>query len=154
MVKVKEEPEIGSTQNATSKPPLTQNSHSMNHNHMLKLCNNQNHFHHHRIYHHYTYYYHYSINQSESDVVPSGTGDNTAPKFYFGPGFEPQISAADGDVAHDQANGSSAKNTEYVVLFHVNPGVTISFQIGDNTEVLRGEYDILFLMKSLNRNLA
>lgn len=124
--------------NVNAKPPLTQ-PHPMNHNHILKPCNNHNHLHHHKIYHHYTYYHHYSAGQSEADVLSGGTGESTTPKFYFGPGFEPQTSGT--CSVHDQANGGENKNSEYVVFFHVNPGVTISFQIGETTEVLRGEWN-------------
>ncbi|KAK9869631.1 hypothetical protein WA026_003376 [Henosepilachna vigintioctopunctata] len=137
MVKVRDEPEI-EPQNGSRKFPLIQQPLPMNSN-PLKACNNQNHLHQHRIYHHYTYYHHYSINQSETDVLSSGSGDSAAPKFYFGPGFEPQASGTGGCAVHDQARpGNDPKNQEYVVLFHVNPGVTISFQIGDTTEILRG----------------
>ncbi|KAF5275699.1 hypothetical protein FQA39_LY06811 [Lamprigera yunnana] len=78
------------------------------------------------------HYYHYSYSSENSENITNGA---TSPaKFYFGPGFEPQstISNTYGAGPSQGQNGS-----EYVVLFHVNPGVTISFQIGDSFEVLR-----------------
>ncbi|CAA9999606.1 unnamed protein product [Nesidiocoris tenuis] len=45
-----------------------------------------------------------------------------AATFHFGPGFEPQTSPH-----------------QHVVYFHVNPGVTVSFQMGDTVQTLKGQ---------------
>ncbi|KRT86891.1 hypothetical protein AMK59_2989, partial [Oryctes borbonicus] len=55
--------------------------------------------------------------------------------FYIGPGFQPQ-SQMQGSYG---AGPSQTHGSEHIVYFHVNPGVTINFQIGDNMQVLRGE---------------
>ncbi|KAL9708526.1 hypothetical protein quinque_012044 [Culex quinquefasciatus] len=51
------------------------------------------------------------------------------PVFHFGPGFEPQTRPY--CPAHSQPS-------EHVVLFHVNPGVSVTFQIGNSREIIRG----------------
>lgn len=51
------------------------------------------------------------------------------PVFHFGPGFEPQTRPY--CPAHPQPS-------EHVVLFHVSPGVSVTFQIGNNREIIRG----------------
>lgn len=98
-----------------------------------------NHPHHHPPYpHSHLPPYYYQISYPTESTEPNSTNGATSPaKFYFGPGFEPQtqIPNAFGGAGPSQGQNGS----EYVVLFHVNPGVTISFQIGDNFEVLRGK---------------
>ncbi|CAH1396431.1 unnamed protein product [Nezara viridula] len=59
------------------------------------------------------FHYHWSY--------PSG-GPAAQATFHFGPGFEPQTSPH-----------------QHVVYFHVNPGVTVSFQMGDNIQTIKGE---------------
>ncbi|KAF5308351.1 hypothetical protein FQR65_LT18213 [Abscondita terminalis] len=97
-----------------------------------------NHSHHHPPYPHthIPYYYHFSYSSENSENGTNGAA--TPATFYFGPGFEPQsqLRNAFGAGPSQGQNGS-----EYVVLFHVNPGVTISFQIGDSFEVLRERND-------------
>ncbi|XP_066904010.1 fibronectin type-III domain-containing protein 3A [Halyomorpha halys] len=58
------------------------------------------------------FHYHWSY--------PSG-GPAAQATFHFGPGFEPQTSPH-----------------QHVVYFHVNPGVTVSFQMGDNIQTIKG----------------
>ncbi|KAL1123954.1 hypothetical protein AAG570_001724 [Ranatra chinensis] len=50
------------------------------------------------------------------------TGGGAPATFHFGSGFEPQTSPH-----------------QHVVYFHVNPGVTVSFQMGDTVQVIKGE---------------
>ena len=50
------------------------------------------------------------------------TGSPAPATFHFGPGFEPQTSPH-----------------QHVVYFHVNPGVTVSFQMGDTVQVIKGK---------------
>ncbi|XP_055591779.1 fibronectin type-III domain-containing protein 3A-like isoform X1 [Uranotaenia lowii] len=50
------------------------------------------------------------------------------PVFHFGPGFEPQTRPY--CPAHPPS--------EHVVFFHVSPGVSVTFQIGNNREIIRG----------------
>lgn len=52
------------------------------------------------------------------------------PAFHFGPGFEPQTRHY--CPTHSQPS-------EHVVFFHVNPGVSVSFQVGATREIVRGE---------------
>lgn len=51
------------------------------------------------------------------------------PVFHFGPGFEPHSRPY--CPAHPQPS-------EHVVLFHVSPGVSVTFQIGNTREIIRG----------------
>lgn len=82
---------------------------------------------------HYSTHYHYCTYFSDgSDILECADGTASPAKFYFGPGFEPQQPGG-GIRRPGQSQGS-----QYVVFFHVNPGVTISFQMGDNVEILRG----------------
>lgn len=60
------------------------------------------------------FHYHWSY--------PSGAPTASPATFHFGPGFEPQTSPQ-----------------QHVVYFHVNPGVTVSFQTGDNVQVIKGK---------------
>ncbi|XP_075212988.1 miles to go isoform X2 [Lycorma delicatula] len=60
------------------------------------------------------FHYHWSY--------PTAAAASPSPAtFHFGPGFEPQTSPQ-----------------QHVVYFHVNPGVTVSFQMGDNVQVIKG----------------
>ncbi|KAG8271060.1 hypothetical protein J6590_070387 [Homalodisca vitripennis] len=58
------------------------------------------------------FHYHWSYPSTGSTPTPA--------TFHFGPGFEPQTSPQ-----------------QHVVYFHVNPGVTVSFQTGDNVQVIK-----------------
>lgn len=53
------------------------------------------------------------------------------PVFHFGPGFELHQSYC---PTHSQAGPS-----EHIVLFHLLPGVAVSFQIGGALKIIRGE---------------
>jgi hypothetical protein len=68
-----------------------------------------------------------------------------AATFHFGPGFElqQQISqyASCGNAGAAVASSGSnpcCPSQQHVVHFHVNPGVTVSFQMGDNVQVIKG----------------
>ncbi|XP_026676097.1 uncharacterized protein LOC103504830 [Diaphorina citri] len=63
------------------------------------------------------FHYHWSYPSQGAPLPP-----NSSPAtFHFGQGFEPQTSPQ-----------------QHVVHFHVNPGVTVSFQMGDNVQVIKG----------------
>ncbi|KAI5705089.1 hypothetical protein M8J75_011815 [Diaphorina citri] len=62
------------------------------------------------------FHYHWSYPSQGAPLPP-----NSSPAtFHFGQGFEPQTSPQ-----------------QHVVHFHVNPGVTVSFQMGDNVQVIK-----------------
>ncbi|XP_014253277.1 fibronectin type-III domain-containing protein 3A isoform X2 [Cimex lectularius] len=63
-----------------------------------------------------TQHFHYHWSYPTAGPIPTGQAT-----FHFGPGFEPQ----------------TAPN-QHVVYFHVNPGVTVSFQMGDNVQTIKG----------------
>lgn len=93
----------------------------------------------HSFYHFPAYYHHHCTYPTEgAETNGGGSGAGAAPaKFYFGPGFEPQQQGG----GRYGAGPSQTQGGEHVVFFHVNPGVTISFQFGDNMEVLRGKFN-------------
>lgn len=71
------------------------------------------------------------------------------PVFHFG-GFE-----------HIDISGGSARlycpthsqGHEHVVFFHINSGVSVTFQIGGNREVIRGEfYHFIIILKNIKEN--
>lgn len=102
------------------------------------------HFHH--FHHHWTY--------PESGAPCPAAGPAT---FHFGPGFEPQqplpsrYGSGPSQTTPQTQNASTTTSTtttaipnpnaEHIVHFHVNPGVTVSFQIGDNIELIRGKFN-------------
>ena len=96
---------------------------------------------------HYTFHHHCTSSTSSfptvegSDANGTSGGSSAPARFYFGPGFEPHMAHLQGSGGYiaNQQPGGSAHGQEHIVLFHVNPGVTINFQIGDTTEVLRGK---------------
>lgn len=53
------------------------------------------------------------------------------PVFHFGPGFEHQN--------YCPTHSQGPQPHEYVVFFHVNAGVSVTFQISGNREVIRGK---------------
>jgi hypothetical protein len=67
-----------------------------------------------------------------------------AATFHFGPGFEPQQQISQypggntGAAAASSGSNSGCPSQQHVVHFHVNPGVTVSFQMGDNVQVIKG----------------
>lgn len=54
------------------------------------------------------------------------------PVFHFGPGFEHQH--------YCPTHSQGPQPHEHVVFFHVNPGVSVTFQIAGNREVIRGKF--------------
>lgn len=113
---------------------------------------NSNHLHHspHQYFHHYHHHWSYpASNLASSSVVggaPSPAGSNvTAATFHFGPGFEPQQQISRypsgsnaGSTAASSGSNPGCPSQQHVVHFHVNPGVTVSFQMGDNVQVIKG----------------
>lgn len=114
--------------------------------------NSSNHLHHspHQYFHHYHHHWSYpASNLSSSSVVggsPSPAGTSvTAATFHFGPGFEPQQQISRypsgsnaGAAAASSGSNPGCPSQQHVVHFHVNPGVTVSFQMGDNVQVIKG----------------
>lgn len=66
----------------------------------------------------------------------------TEPAFHFGPGFEPRQIGQQ----HGTSNTSQTSNSEHVVFFHVSPGVSVTFQVAGNREVVRGKCKIFELI--------
>lgn len=78
------------------------------------------------------------------------------PAFHFGPGFERAANTSIMEIQHNQrqmtcpthgtqnaqqptvVNGNNGSQ-EHVVFFHVSPGVSVTFQIGNSREVVRGK---------------
>lgn len=56
------------------------------------------------------------------------------PVFNFGPGFEPP--------SRPYCPTHEPQTQEHVVMFHVHPGVSVSFQIGGNQEIVRGKCEM------------
>lgn len=54
------------------------------------------------------------------------------PVFHFGPGFEHQH--------YCPTHSQGPQPHEHVVFFHVNPGVSVTFQISGNREIIRGKF--------------
>ncbi|XP_044268751.1 fibronectin type-III domain-containing protein 3A isoform X2 [Tribolium madens] len=142
MVKVKDGPmaeakpattATTTTQSSTINNNNTTNSNSTTYTHIRKP-RNHNHTHHIHPLHHYTYLHHHCTHPSDNAETNGSNGAGSPAKFHFGPGFEPQISGGN----YCPGPSQSQNNSEYVVLFHVNPGVTIRFQMGDSFEVLQG----------------
>ncbi|KAK9701242.1 hypothetical protein QE152_g30734 [Popillia japonica] len=130
MVKVKEEAAMAEPK--PSVPFVRKNRH---HGHLI----------HHPPFYHYPFHNcSYTATEgatSDSNGTSSGAGggaSSSSPSpasFYIGPGFQPQ-SQIQGSYG---AGPSQTHGSEHIVYFHVNPGVTINFQIGDNMQVLRGK---------------
>lgn len=140
-----------------SRAPHTNNninssSNNNNNNHQ----HSSHHYHHHHLHHHHHHqqqqqhplYQRYHLSHCTTGEVLDGSNSNngsTSPaKFCLGPGFEPQTqqSATSGGNNNNNnfgAGPSQSQNNEHVVFFHVNPGVSISLQIGDNIQVLSGK---------------
>lgn len=57
------------------------------------------------------------------------------PVFHFGPGFEHQH--------YCPTHSQGPQPHEHVVFFHVNAGVSVTFQIAGNREVIRGKFHSL-----------
>lgn len=54
------------------------------------------------------------------------------PVFHFGPGFEPP--------SRPYCPAHEPQPQEHVVMFHVHPGVSVSFQVNGNQEIVRGKW--------------
>lgn len=54
------------------------------------------------------------------------------PVFHFGPGFE--------HPRYCPTHPQGPPPHEHIVFFHVNPGVSVTFQISGNPEVIRGKF--------------
>lgn len=52
------------------------------------------------------------------------------PAFHFGPGFE----------IHQSYCPTHSHNDQHLVLFHIMPGVAVSFQIAGGHKIIQGEY--------------
>ncbi len=52
------------------------------------------------------------------------------PSFHFGPGFE----------IHQSYCPTHSHNDQHLVLFHIMPGVAVSFQIAGTHKIIQGEY--------------
>lgn len=64
------------------------------------------------------------------------------PVFHFGPGFEPQPNYC---PTHSPQQGGP-QQSKHIVLFHVNPGVSVAFQLAEgNREIMRGEFYFHYL---------
>lgn len=140
MVNLKDEAVMAEPSSAPNSQPLTISSNPSSTS-MSRKQRPYTHLHHHHIhlpFQHFSHYHQYCTYPSDTtDVNGSTNGVSSPAKFYFGPGFEPQQQITGGFYG---PGPSQSQNNEYVVFFHVNPGVTISFQMGDNLEVLRGNY--------------
>lgn len=66
----------------------------------------------------------------------SGTWPIPDPVFHFGPGFEPRSMC--------NTHKKNSQQNEHIVLFHVSPGVSVTFQIGGKHEVVRGKITFYF----------
>lgn len=58
-----------------------------------------------------------------------------APAFHFGPGFE----------IHQTYCPTHSHNDQHLVLFHIMPGVAVSFQTGGGHKIIQGEYQLVFI---------
>lgn len=150
MVKVKEEAVMAEPKPATAPQSSSHHHHhnnstnnSINNNHIRKSRPHTHTHHHHVTFPHYTHFHHHCTYPTDNGDASTTNGATTPAKFYFGPGFEPQQQIPGGGGFGP--GPSQSQSGEYVVFFHVNPGVTISLQIGDNLEVLRGKFlQVLF----------
>lgn len=71
-------------------------------------------------------------------VASNGSTNSTPAKFYFGPGFEPQRA---GFYEPPGRPVQGRKREEYIVNFHVNPGVNVNLMMRDGSvEILRGKF--------------
>lgn len=145
MVKVKDEPAMAEPNSATSPKPsnnTTNNDNNVPSSYAVRKPrpHTHSHHHHHPPFQHYTFYHQCNYPTESGDAV---NGASSPATFYFGPGFEPQQQVA-GSTGYAPGPSQNQGN-EYVVFFHVNPGVTISFQMGDSWEILRGNLNFYLL---------
>ncbi|XP_069690323.1 uncharacterized protein [Periplaneta americana] len=101
-----------------------------------KSAHNTNNHLHHPHFHHYHHHWSYPASNLASSSASSSTGTAT---FHFGPGFEPRYpSGGSAGAAASSSTTTGGASQQHVVHFHVNPGVTVSFQMGDNVQVIKG----------------
>lgn len=76
---------------------------------------------------------HHHIHSIGPAQVPPGAQQwpMVEPVFHFGPGFEKQN--------YCPTHSQGPQPPEHVVFFHVSPGVSVTFQIAGNREIIRGE---------------
>lgn len=137
MVKVKEEPMAEASASTSSSNPSSSSGFGRK-----PRFGGAGHVHYHPPvlhfpYHHYCYY-----STPEGAPAPPSTTDprNGPAKFYFGPGFEPhQMEGGVQGQPFGAGPSRTQQNNEHIVLFHVNPGVVISLQIGNHRDVLTGK---------------
>lgn len=74
-----------------------------------------------------------------------GSNEQAPARFYFGPGFEPQR----GGFYEPPGRPQGRKREEYVVNFHVNPGVNVNLMMRDGSvEILRGTFCVFTKVSS------
>lgn len=86
---------------------------------------------------------HQHFHQIATSVMQPGVGQwpLVDPVFHFGPGFEHQH--------YCPTHSQGPQPHEHVVFFHINPGVSVTFQIGGNREIIRGMsnfFSIIFFL--------
>jgi hypothetical protein len=163
MVKVHDEdmtaePRQASSATASSGAPAANSRHSQyrnvkpSHNSNNLSSSSSNHLHHspHQYFHHYHHHWSYPASNLASSSVVGGSAASAgtsvaAATFHFGPGFEPQQQISRytsgsnvGTAAGSSGSSPGCASQQHVVHFHVNPGVTVSFQMGDNVQVIKG----------------
>lgn len=130
------------------------NNNSINNNTNNNNNNNSNnqhqqqHHHHHHYYHYHPHPLHHRSHLSHyttGETIDGNTnsGSTSPAKFCLGPGFEPQQTQQQSGTGGNNFGGagpSQTQNNEHIVMFHVNPGVSISLQIGDNIQLLSGKF--------------
>lgn len=81
---------------------------------------------------------HHHIHSIGPAQVPPGAGQwpMVEPVFHFGPGFEKQN--------YCPTHSQGPQPPEHVVFFHVSPGVSVTFQIAGNREIIRGKSFLRF----------
>lgn len=70
--------------------------------------------------------------------LPHGQWPVVDPVFHFGPGFEHQH--------YCPTHSQGPQPNEHVVFFHVNVGVSVTFLIGGNQEIIRGEFENFLIL--------
>jgi hypothetical protein len=154
MVKVHDEDMMAEARQATAVTPsggasAANSRHSQYRN--GKSPHSSNHLHHSpHHFHHYHHHWSYPASNLASSSVVGGSpscvaGSLAAATFHFGPGFEPQQQISQypsggsaGAAAASSGSNPDCPSQQHVVHFHVNPGVTVSFQMGDNVQVIKG----------------
>uniref|UniRef100_A0A6P7GH73 Uncharacterized protein LOC114338097 n=1 Tax=Diabrotica virgifera virgifera TaxID=50390 RepID=A0A6P7GH73_DIAVI len=131
MVKVKDEPPMAEPNSAPNHRTSSASTNNPPSTYYPRKPRPHSHHHHHPPFQHYTHFHPCSYSPENAEA---SNGATSPAKFYFGPGFEPQQQMPGGGFP----GPSQTQGNEYIVLFHVNPGVTINLQLGENLEVLTG----------------